>query len=111
MTRILFFLLVGLSLSIQILAKDQFYINAAPAWVEVVKFDTNYHLYNNNKEDGGTYLLLDFQQSVSLQERFMHYAVKIEEEDGIQNYSDIWVNYDPSYQKLIFNKLVIYLVT
>lgn len=106
MNRITLLLLILLK-SVLIIAENEFYIKEEPQWKENVSFDQNYHLYNN-KEDGGTYLLIDFQDHVALKESYRHYAVKIEEENGVQNYSDIWVDYEPAYEKLIFHKMLIH---
>lgn len=107
MKKITLFLLVLIN-SFLIFAENEFYIKPEANWVEPITFDENYHLYNDNKADGGTFLLIDVQDNVASAESFRHYAVKIDEKTGIQNYSDIWVNYEPTYQQLIYHKLVIH---
>lgn len=103
LVQLLFLLLITVSQ-----AENQFFIQPNPEWIQTIEYDKNFHLYNDNKEDGGTYLLLDYQQNIDFQESFRHFAIKIEEETGIQNYSDIWIDYDPSYEQLIFHKLLIH---
>ena len=75
-------------------------------WVQGVEYSTQIGELLD-VDDGGVYLIADYQYNTILKEQYVHFAIKIENESGIQNYSDIWVNYFPNYQKLIFHKLVV----
>ncbi|MFC2104445.1 DUF3857 domain-containing protein [Bacteroidota bacterium] len=108
MNRFILLLTVILNFPNLLSAENQFYIKPKAKWVQEINYDKNFHLYNDNKEDGGTYLLIDFQQNVESQEIYQHFVVRIDEETGIQNYSDLWIDYDPSYQQLQFHELIIH---
>ncbi len=109
MKKVIFVLILNLIVGLGVFAQDkQFFIDKPSAWVEAIEYDTNFHLYKNNTDNGATYLLLDYQEDVALEEFYGHSVIKIEEKTGIDSYSDIWINYDPSYQKLIFHKLLVH---
>lgn len=109
MKKILLILIIHLIASLSLIAGDkQFYISKASQWVKAIEYDKNFHLYENNQDNGGTYLLLDYQTDVASEEFYAHTVIKIDEKAGIASYSDIWINYDPSYQRLIFHKLVLH---
>ena len=108
MHKILLLSVTFISFSLLSFADNGFSIKPQPSWVQSIKYDTSFHLYDDNKEDGGTYLLIDHQQNVGLEEWYRHHVVYIEEEAGIRNYSDIWIDYNPAYQQLIFHKLIIH---
>ncbi|UJH66196.1 DUF3857 domain-containing protein [Allomuricauda sp. SCSIO 65647] len=71
-----------------------------PTWINPIAFDTP----NGQNEEGGfRYLLIDYQDNITTQERFAHLAIKILNTDGIQEMSDISVSYDPAFQQLTFH--------
>ena len=80
---------------------------ATPSWVTVPE-----HQYNNNMdadaEDG--YVDLDYELQVSLaqQSKYTKKEMKILSEAGVQNNSEISVNFDPTYQQLIFHCIKIH---
>lgn len=53
------------------------------------------------------YLLIDFQDNIPLEESYAHYAIKLKNSEGIQEFSDISASFDPSYQKLTFHKIAV----
>ena len=55
------------------------------------------------EEGSYRYLLIDFQDNLASQERYVHYAIKILNADGVQEMSDISVGFDPSFQQLTFH--------
>ena len=78
-----------------------------PSWIDNAVI--NYQLSNldNNAEDG--YVDLDYERQVSLttQTKYFRKAIKILSESGVQNSSEISVDFDPAYQKLIFHTIKI----
>lgn len=54
------------------------------------------------------YLLLDEQENVPSQEYFIHYVYKILTNEGLQEMSDITVQFDPSYEELTFHQVVVH---
>ncbi len=108
MSRTLLILVVFFQ-AIQLFSSDnEFYIKPPSPWIEKVRYNAGYQIHPDISDNGGTYLLLDFQENAQLQESYRHIVYVIDEENGIQNYSDIWVDYDPSYQQLIFHELTIH---
>jgi len=57
---------------------------------------------------GYSYLLADQQINIPAQQSFNHFAYRVSGSDGVQNMSDIDVEYDPSYQTLRFNRLFVH---
>lgn len=75
-----------------------------PSWVDEVPFENN----NPIKPDGAFYyLLLDYQDNIKTQEQFAHYAIQVLNSEGIQEFSDISISFDPTFQELVFNHVSI----
>lgn len=53
------------------------------------------------------YFLLDYQDNVSSEEMYAHIAYQVLNDEGVQSYSTISLDFDPSYQKLTFHKVLI----
>jgi transglutaminase-like putative cysteine protease len=79
-----------------------------PAWVKPNLPDLKAKSEDASSTGGFYYLLLDEQEHIAKQEMFRHYSYKLLTSDGVEKLSDISVTYDPSYQKLIFHKVVIH---
>ncbi len=73
-----------------------------PTWVNSISPQIDDDFSANGAYD---YLLLDFQDNISRQEQYAHYAVKVLNSEGIQEFSDISVSFDPSFQELIFHQI------
>jgi hypothetical protein len=80
---------------------------AAPAWVTVTSVNYNGSNLDDDAEEG--YVDLDYERQVSLsaQTRYNKTAIKILSEAGVQNKSEVSVDFDPSYQELVFHTLKI----
>ncbi|WP_435623660.1 DUF3857 domain-containing protein [Flagellimonas sp.] len=76
----------------------------APDWV--VSVDVT----DTSTDNSGAfqYILLDFQDNIALKELHAHYAIKVLNSEGIQQFSDISVSFDPSFQKLEFNTIYVH---
>jgi hypothetical protein len=106
--KILGLIILLLFINGTILSNDnQFYIDKPGKWIENVAFDREINYTDEDIDNGCVYILVDFQTNISTKEKYKHYAIKIVNETGIESNSDIWINYDPGYQKLRFHKLVI----
>ncbi|HEY1055439.1 MAG TPA: DUF3857 domain-containing protein, partial [Emticicia sp.] len=57
--------------------------------------------------DGYFELLVEKQYHAELQARYTHVVREIVSASGVQNGSEISVNYEPAYQKLVFHKITI----
>ncbi|MBB6463482.1 DUF3857 domain-containing transglutaminase family protein [Flammeovirga kamogawensis] len=95
--RILLFLLLS-GVSIQLLAQSKkVTITKTPAWVKQVDF-----LSQDQDSLVGSfhYLLLSYQENLINDEYYSERAIKILSSDGVQEFSNIQVNFDPQFQKL-----------
>jgi transglutaminase-like putative cysteine protease/heme exporter protein D len=57
---------------------------------------------------GFYYLLIDRQYNLPKEEKYYHYAYKILSSEGVQQMSDISIDFDPSYQRLTIHSITIY---
>ncbi len=72
----------------------------SPIWIEKITYDSD----SLNRDSGSSqYLLIDQQDNLVTQEKFRHYAIKLFNSDGIQEHSNININFDPTYQTLSFH--------
>ena len=78
-----------------------------PSWVSINNFDYSSTGLDDQAEDG--YVSLVFEKQVSLQQQAIYTktASKILSESGVQNNSEIKINFDPSYHRLIFHTIKI----
>lgn len=74
-----------------------------PAWVEVQPMPTSDGVDPSTILGGTLYLIIDRQTNIPTQQMFTHFAYQVTNSDGVQNMSDIDVEYDPSYQTLDFH--------
>ncbi len=93
---LLSFLISGLNLY------AQSHISAYPKWVNQIEVE-NGEIYKESTSN--QYLLVDFQENLQAQTKYIHFAIKILNSEGVQSFSDISETYDPSYQELNFHKL------
>lgn len=78
-----------------------------PSWVTATSINYNQSNLDNDAEDGFVDLDFEMQVSVSLQTKYFKKAIKILTEAGVENSSEISVDFDPSYQKLAFHSIKI----
>jgi transglutaminase-like putative cysteine protease len=78
-----------------------------PAWVS--KLDFNFTDERTKKTTGSFfYLLIERQLNLVTKERYNRSAFKILSSDGIQEMSDISVDFDPEFQTLTFHSIKVY---
>lgn len=82
----------------------RFRICPPPAWVEKLGFDANSPAPAADVTEGVYYLLADEQISVPDQSHYFHFVKKILDEDGVQDNSEISMDFDPSYQVLSYHR-------
>ncbi|HTE24466.1 DUF3857 domain-containing transglutaminase family protein, partial [Flavitalea sp.] len=100
--RIIFVLLLLLVTEL-VSAKDKPRISSEPTWLYPVKPDLS-KKPDLKKISNGYYLeLFDTQTNLSNQTNYIHYIRKIVNESGIQNASEISVEFSPEYETLIFH--------
>ncbi|MFT3704066.1 MAG: DUF3857 domain-containing protein [Agriterribacter sp.] len=76
-----------------------------PSWVSVNKYDYNVAALEHEAEDGYLDLVYERQISINEQSTFARKTIKILTESGIQNASEVSVNFDPQYQTLTFHTI------
>ncbi|SFB38047.1 DUF3857 domain-containing protein [Algoriphagus aquimarinus] len=82
-------------------------ISPIPQWVETPNLDLNKKRETQIGE-GFRYLLFEKQINIQERESFHRYSVQVLSVDGIQEYSDVQIEYDPSFQKLEVHEVSIY---
>lgn len=80
-------------------------VEKQPAWVTATSINYTANKFDQEAEDG--YSDLHYEKQVSLQQQsvFSKRAVHILSEAGVQNQSQISVEFDPSYQSLAFHTI------
>lgn len=86
---------MAIVISIPFAAYPQVIIEKHKPWVTPVNFDKD-AIPGAGQESGFYYLLIDEQENTLHQESYVHYAYKILTNEGIQEMSDLSVEYDPS---------------
>ncbi|HEX2608294.1 MAG TPA: DUF3857 and transglutaminase domain-containing protein [Flavisolibacter sp.] len=80
-------------------------IASEPSWISHPVIDYKATQLDEEAEDG--YVDLDYERQVSLSETTTYYkiALKVLSDAGVQNSSEVSVNYDPDYEKLFFHTI------
>ena len=83
-------------------AKEKVKKASHPTWVNKIEFSEN-----SMMEDigGYQYLLVDKQTNLPQETFYAHTVVKVTSASGIQDISDISVDFDPTYQTLTFHQI------
>ena len=102
-----YLVLALLFFSLAVLAQKKPLLSKEPAWVTVNQFDYANTKFDNEAEDGSIDLVYEEQVSAEQESFYCRRAVKILTEAGIQNNSEVSVDFDPSYQQLIFHSIKI----
>ncbi|MGV3541068.1 MAG: DUF3857 domain-containing protein, partial [Rufibacter sp.] len=111
MKRVCGGLLLVLGLIFQVMAAGKpVATGSEPVWVLKTQFRDKAKPAGakNNASDGYLYLLKDAQEHVGEKTRYYHYSRKIVTDAGLQYGSEIGVQYDPDYEKLVFHRIVIH---
>ncbi len=85
---------------------DEYSINPPSSWIEKIEIPEN----QQNRKDsinGEYYLLSDMQIQTAPREFFNHYAVLISNSTGLENNSQISIDFDPTFQQLIIHEIQI----
>ena len=80
----------------------------APGWLVKYTPDLSKKPNSKNIHDGFYLLLLEQQSNAEVNTVYHHYIRQIISEAGIQNASEISVDYDPQYEKLVFHQITIH---
>lgn len=74
-----------------------------PSWVAPIDISTVRDVDAKTIKGGYFYLVVDEQVNAVLHHSFYHYATKVVSEAGLEAASQIEINYDPSYQKVLLH--------
>jgi hypothetical protein len=85
----------------------QFEVRHAPAWIDVVRVDA--HDANSNARSGIDGLLDDHQVHVSGAnvDEYFRRVQKVVSTAGVQNASELNIDFDPSYQRLVLHDIAV----
>ncbi len=100
-----FFFVIALS-SVNVKAQNsKLTTEKEPSWVTISQIDYNNKKLAADAEDG--YFDLAFEKQVSLAEHARYYkkTIKILSDAGVQNGSEISINFDPGYERLILHSI------
>jgi hypothetical protein len=81
---------------------------AAPQWAHRESYADAAPKLTKYISEGYIYLLSDRQTDVVSQTNYYHYVRKVLSEAGVQNASEINVDFNPAYEKLIFHSISVY---
>lgn len=82
-------------------------IQKESAWITPTSFDYSNTQLDDEAENGYVNLVLEKQVSIQQRSVYVKTAYRILSESGVQNSSQINVNFDPSYNQLIFHSIKI----
>ena len=104
---LLFFIVVVAMLQSGFAATPVVHISAKPVWLNACKpYDKK--IPARRIENGYFYQLVEAQTHVEKQADYRHLITEIISEAGIQNGSEITVNFDPSYERLDFHEIIVW---
>ncbi|MGV3502608.1 MAG: DUF3857 domain-containing protein [Adhaeribacter sp.] len=89
-------------------AKGKIPLAPIPSWVERIPAKINTQVKPGEISYGYHSLLRDIQFDLPGKTVFNHLAFKVFSEDGVQPVSEITVDYDPNYEKLVFHQVQIW---
>lgn len=84
------------------------YICPEPSWITKIEIPEQGKINPKDIKDGYYYLLADEQYNYTNHHAYFHYATKVVTEAGLDNASQLEVNFDPSYQKACFHYIKIH---
>lgn len=80
-------------------------IEKPAAWVDVISTNYSPKIDINEIQDGYYYLLGDNQKNVEEKISYSHIAMKIISEAGVENASQVSIEYNPEYEKLLLHSI------
>ena len=80
-------------------------IEKAPAWITPTTIDYNNRHLEQDAEEGYLYVGYEMQVSVAEHSRYYKYAIKILSDAGVQSSSEVSINFDPAYEKIVFHSI------
>lgn len=94
-----------LFLPTMVMAQGKVQTGPFPAWIAPVSYS---QYVQDTLHSGGYYhLLLEWQVNAESHQTYRRTAIKVLTQKGLEDASSIQVNYDPSYEKLVFHEVII----
>jgi hypothetical protein len=78
-----------------------------PSWVNIITPPYQTKVDEGSISNGYYYIMLDNQFHLEKKVEYIHYAIKVLSDAGVQEVSEISVDFDPSYQKVEFHHIQI----
>ncbi|MBR0570032.1 DUF3857 domain-containing protein [Microvirga sp. STS03] len=79
-----------------------------PSWIKKLPTRIKSNISPEDVNGGYYYLLMDQQYEVAKEELYYHNVYKFTTEEGVQDFSELRVSYDPNHEKLQFHKVVVW---
>lgn len=102
-SRLLFFFYFIFFISSSFAQKQGISIEKTAAWIDVLTTNYSPEIDINEIQDGYYYLLGDQQKNVEEKISYSHIAMKIISEAGVENASQVSIEYNPEYEKLLLH--------
>jgi transglutaminase-like putative cysteine protease len=78
-------------------------LTKVPGWVTALELPVNSKVNERKITEGFYYLLSSRQINIQTEETYAHYAVKVVNNVGVQNASEINISFDPAYETISFH--------
>lgn len=104
--NIFFKLLIGILFVFNLKISGTIIQSSPPKWVIPTKYTINEKLLSK-ASDGYAFLLLDYQQNIEAKTIYSRIVTKILNTQGVQNASQISIDYNPTYEKIVFHEITI----
>lgn len=97
-----------LSVQAQDSADEQVSIGPEAAWIEQVTWSNPAQNESGKEGTGVRYLLIDQQVNLAEHSRYSHTVRLLENESSVQNNGSVSFTFEPSFQQLVLNKVLIH---
>lgn len=101
-------LLFGLIWQTHASAPKNLKVTPEPGWAIKLPARTTTKINPDHVNGGYHYLLTNVQYELALQETYHQYTYKLLTEEGVQNSSEIRLNFDPNYEQLLLHKVQVW---
>ncbi|HWB91952.1 MAG TPA: DUF3857 domain-containing protein, partial [Puia sp.] len=105
--RIALSVIVGLSMSLRLLALPYVKTGPQPAWVRSNHPNLRKSPAREDISNGFYYELFDLQTNLITQTDYTHYIRTIVNQSGVQNGSEVSVTFSPQFQQVVFHRIAI----
>ncbi|MBW8324036.1 MAG: DUF3857 domain-containing protein [Prolixibacteraceae bacterium] len=104
--QLLFCFLLIVQVHLSAAETPSFSIGKTPSWKTKIALEMPDRNYSTSGD--ATYLLVDWQENELLKESCYRYALRLNNEQGVQNNAQLSFSFDPTYQQLSISKIVLH---